>query len=76
MPLQKDEDLGTNADSSKNNEYCHFCFKSGKFTDEGITMKQKIEKNIEIAKKMGMPEDKARALANNTIPRLKRWQNK
>ena len=73
MPIQKDEQHGTNEDGSKSNEYCVYCYKNGKFTDEGITMEQKIQKNIEIAKKMGMPEDKAKEMANSVIPRLKRW---
>lgn len=45
MPLRREEDLGTDADGSRNKDYCHFCFQGGKFTDEGITMEQKIEKN-------------------------------
>lgn len=57
MPMQ-DKDFGTNANNSKNTEYCHFCFKDGKFTDEGITMQQKIDKNIEIAKRMGCQRTK------------------
>lgn len=72
--MMAQKDFGTNKDGTKNNEYCHFCFKSGKFTDEGITMAAKIEKNIQIAKSMGMPEDKAKALAESTIPKLKRWR--
>jgi hypothetical protein len=76
MPLQKEADFGSNADKSKNNEYCRFCFREGKFTDEGITMEEKINKNIELAKKMGMPEEKAIKLANSTIPKLKRWKKK
>jgi hypothetical protein len=53
MPLQKEEDFGTNENGSKNNEFCHFCFQNGRFTDEGITMDEKIEKNINIAMNMG-----------------------
>jgi hypothetical protein len=76
MPLQKDEDFGTNKDSSKNDEYCHFCFKDGTFTDEGITMEQKIEKIVTIATThMNMPEAQARSMANEIIPTLKRWKN-
>lgn len=75
MPMQKDEDFGTNADGGKNKEYCHFCFKDGKFTDEGITMEEKIEKLVEIAKtRINMPEEKAREMAENTLPKLKRWR--
>ena len=74
MPLQKEEDFGTNENGSKNNEFCHFCFQNGRFTDEGITMYEKIEKNINIAMNMGISEDKAKEMANNTIPNLKRWK--
>jgi len=73
MPMSND-DFGTNKDETKSKEYCHFCFKNGKFTDEGISMEEKIKKNIEIAKRMGMSEEKAKALAENTIPKLKRWK--
>jgi hypothetical protein len=75
MPLRTDNDLGTNADGSKNKDYCHFCFKDGKFTDEGITMEQKIEKMVGMARQMNIPEDKARAMAENILPTLKRWKS-
>ena len=74
MPLQKKEDFGTNENNSRNLEYCQFCFKNGRFTDEGITMEEKIEKNIKIAQDMGIPKEKAIEMANNTIPKLKRWK--
>jgi hypothetical protein len=76
MPMKQDEDFGTNRDGSKNKEYCKFCFKEGQFTDEGITLEQKIEKNIMIAKRMGVPEDQAKKMAENVIPTLKRWRDK
>ena len=69
------EDFGTNSDGTINKEYCQFCFKEGQFNDEGITMEQKIAKNITIAKEMGIPEDQAKQMAENIIPKLKRWQN-
>jgi len=76
MPMRKDEDFGTNADGSKNQEYCRFCYQNGKFTDEGITMEQKIDKMVEMAKKMNIPEDNARKLATTMLPNLKRWKRK
>ena len=76
MPMQKNEDFGTNADGSKSEEYCRFCYRKGRFTDEGITMEEKIKKNTEMATKMGMAEEKAREMANNIIPKLKRWMSK
>lgn len=74
MPLRSEADLGTNADGSKNQDYCHFCYAEGKFKDEGISMEDKIAKNVEMAKNMGIDEQKAKDLANRIIPGLKRWQ--
>ena len=41
MPLT-DEVLGTNADGSKNEDYCMYCYKDGKFTQD-CTMDEMIE---------------------------------
>ena len=75
MPLRSKLDLGTNADGTQNKEYCRYCFKNGKFTDEGITMEQKIEKMVGMAKTMNISEEQARTMAQNILPKLKRWQN-
>ena len=74
MPLRGITDFGSDADGSKSDEYCHFCFEKGAFKDEGITLEQKIEKNISLAIKMGMAPEKANKLANSIIPELKRWK--
>ena len=75
MPMQRDEDFGTNADGQKNCEYCCFCYKDGGFTDEGVSMEQKMEKIVRIAvSSMRVPEAKARAQAKSIIPTLKRWR--
>ena len=42
MPLQKNEELGTNHDGSKNEEYCCYCYKDGAFT-MACTMDQMID---------------------------------
>jgi len=76
MPLREENDLGTNLDGTKNKEYCHFCFKDGKFTDEGITMEQKIEKMVGMAKKMNISEENARKMSQTILPTLKRWRGK
>ena len=74
MPLRKEEDFGTSADGSKSNEYCFHCFQKGKFLDEGITLQEKIDKNVGFAVEMGMPEAKAREMAYAVLPKLKRWR--
>jgi len=76
MPLRKTEDYGTNADGSKNEEYCFHCFQDGKFLDEGITLQEKIEKNVKFGIQMGMSEEIARNMCENILPKLKRWQKK
>lgn len=77
MPLQKEEDYGTNADGSKNDGYCHYCFQNGQFTQPDITMDEMIQIVIGnmVAMKI-MPTAQAKELANTYIPQLKRWQKK
>jgi len=73
MPMAKSADFGTNVNGSQNQEYCHYCFQNGKFTEPKITMKQMIAKCAEIMEQMKMPK----ALIEQTktfIPMLKRWK--
>ena len=44
MPLYNEDDFGTNADNSKNEEYCVYCCQKGQFTDPDITMEEMITK--------------------------------
>ncbi len=56
MPLEKEDDFGTNANGSKIEEYCFHCFQNGKFLDEDIILQEKIDKNVKFAVQMGMSE--------------------
>lgn len=78
MPLNKDPNNGgSNSDKSKSYKYCSFCYQNGRFTDEGISLKEKIEKNIRIAVlKLKLSETKARQMAENLLPTLERWKGK
>ncbi len=42
-PLQKEEDKVTNADGTRNEEYCIMCYKDRKFIHPDITMEGMIE---------------------------------
>ena len=77
MPLDHDPNTGgTNSDGSKSDKYCSFCFLDGKFTDEGITLKEKIEQNIQIAVlHLNIPEYDARRTAESLLPNLERWKS-
>lgn len=75
MPMAKPEEFGTNIDRSKSNEYCHYCFQNGKFTESDITMSQMIEKCAGIMRQMKMLEAQIEQ-TKTFIPMLKRWQSK
>jgi len=74
MPMAKPDDFGTNADGSRNREYCRHCYGAGRFRDQSLTLGQMAEKLVSMAKKMGMSEQQARAHAEKVLPKLKRWR--
>ena len=76
MPLRNNEDYGTNRDGTRSAEYCFHCFQGGKFLDEGISLREKIEKNVQFGVQRGIPENMARQMCENILPHLKRWQKK
>lgn len=73
LPLRNEEDCGTNADNSRNETYCHFCYQNGTFTKPDLTLEKQSERLIEIAVASGMSqteaEEKAKQLGN-----LERWK--
>ena len=76
MPLAEAfGNFGTNADGSTTQEYCHICYKDSAFTMPGLTMEGMIQLSVDyMTKEMNMPAEKAAALANEYIPKLRRWR--
>ncbi len=75
LPEKDPNKGGTKIDRTISDKYCGFCYQGGKFTDEGITMEEKINKNVQIATiLMGIPESVARQTAESIIPFLDRWK--
>ena len=74
MPLSNDEDFGTNADGRKNEDYCKYCFESGKFSGD-CTMDEMIETCVPFCVDAGAYKDadEARAAMRESFPKLKRW---
>ena len=78
MPLT-DEILGTNADGSKNEDYCTYCYKDGKFTQD-CTMDEMIEFCAqfvdEVNKNMPKPmtRDEYKDMMRQYFPMLKWWK--
>ena len=73
MPMTE-ELFGTNADGSKNEDYCIYCFKDGEFTSD-MTMEEMmnfcIEKMVEVHPEIDKSE--ASKMMNEVFPQLKRW---
>lgn len=74
MPIDKDEIIGTNADGSKNNDYCIYCYKDGKFTDNLSTLEEYTEFSLQFAEQVGMTKEEMREHCNRVLPTLKRWK--
>jgi len=73
MPLEKPDDFGTGASGFRINDYCHYCFQNGEFTEPTISMQAMNDKCVGIMAQQGiMPEAQARALMAEGIPKLKR----
>ena len=78
MPLNA-ENLGTNADGSKNEDYCMYCYQNGKFTND-CTMDEMIEFCAqfvdEVNKNMPKPmtKEEYKDMMRQYFPMLKRWK--
>ncbi|MCQ2974139.1 MAG: zinc ribbon domain-containing protein [Bacteroidales bacterium] len=77
MPLNNDV-LGSNADGSKNEDYCQFCYKDGKFVTD-CSMEEMIEhcSNFvdEVNKHLPQPitKEQYKEQMRGYFPKLKRW---
>ncbi len=74
MPIESEEIFGTNADGSKNYDYCIYCFKDGQFIDD-VNLQEYIEMSIPYYEQAGMSSaEEMRKYCENVLPTLKRWQ--
>lgn len=77
MPLDEkhDNNFGTNADGSKNETYCGYCYKDGKLACEGMDV-QKFQ-NFCKEKMIESGHSKFKSwLLTRGMSRLDRWKNK
>lgn len=75
MPMEDASLYGANADGSKNDEYCKFCYPNGAFHKPDETMEEMIETCVSFMVKDGMEEEQAREILEKSLPHLKRWKN-
>lgn len=73
MPLQKEEEFGTNVDGSQNQEYCIYCFKDGGYVQD-MTFEEAIALAGEYADMAWVTKEEAIAYSRELFPTLKRWK--
>ncbi len=80
MPLSNDL-LGTNTNGSQNEDYCIYCYKDGKFTQD-FNMNQMIEFCAQFTDQVNettggdLTPDRYKEQMRQFFPHLKRWQQK
>ena len=78
MPLTEDV-LGTNADGSKNEDYCMYCYKDGKFLQD-CTMEEMIELCAQFVNAVNeglekpITKEEYIGMMKSYFPQLKRWR--
>jgi len=81
VPLENEEMKGMNADGSKSDDYCAYCYQNGAFTHD-MSMDEMIEINLkyldEWNKNSGqnLTVEEARKELKIFMPSLKRWKQK
>lgn len=76
IPWDKDpKGGGTNADGSKSDLYCGFCYNEGAFVQPDWTVADMQNYVLKVLAKRGIPEMIGKLLTKE-IPKLERWKNK
>ena len=72
LPLSKDELLGTEKDGTLNNEFCHYCYQNGSYTNPMVTL---AEMQIHVRHMLERQHDDAKHIYQivNMLPEMKRW---
>lgn len=75
MPMSEEEHFATNADGSKNEDYCAYCYRDGNFTAD-CTMEGMIDfcLNCEGSEEWFPDKEAAKKQMQEWFPSLKRWK--
>jgi hypothetical protein len=75
MPMVRPEDFGTESNGNYANDFCHFCYANGVFTEPGISFQVMLNRCTEMLADQGIvPEFHARVMMTEVLPNLKRWR--
>lgn len=74
MPMQE-EQYATNADGSKNDKYCNYCFENGKFTQD-LSLEEMINfcAPYEVESGRYKTLEEAKTALMDYFPGLERWR--
>lgn len=78
MPLGDDPQMyGSNADGSKNDEFCCYCYEDGKYTHD-CTMEQMIDICVPhmVKGNPDLTQEQAREMMKQYLPMLRRWKGR
>lgn len=75
MPIESNEQLGTNIDGSINDDYCKYCYVNGAFIDD-VSTEEYIEMCSKYGEQAGMTNDEMKKHCSKLFPGLKRWKKK
>lgn len=75
MPMQEEDQFGTELNDTKNDDYCCYCYQKGKFVQD-CTMEQMAEfcAKFEVEGGRCKTLDEAKEQLMNYFPQLKRWK--
>jgi len=76
MPLSEESMYGKNADGTKNEDYCCYCYPNGVFASPNETLEEMIESCAPFLVEDGTCTDldSAKKLLQEHLPTLKRWK--
>ena len=76
MPMNEEGLFGKEADGSKNEDYCVYCYPEGSFTDPDETLDGMINTCVPfmVEGNPNLTEEDARAQLQAFLPTLKRWK--
>ncbi|KAF6566913.1 effector binding domain-containing protein [Paenibacillus sp. EKM202P] len=75
MPLEHEDQYGTDAQHNNTDEYCKYCYKEGAFVQPDLTMEGMIQQCVPILVEEGMQAEEATSMLRNYLPHLKRWRS-
>lgn len=75
MPMQEEEQFGKNADGTRNEKYCCYCFHDGVLGECTLEEMVDICAPIEVKDGRSKTLEEARASLMGYLPTLERWKN-